>query len=155
MSTARSISSRAAQRLSSEKLDRRTLTRQAELPLTQLLSFSLAADGKRMAVAGWDRARREYVLGLWDLTTQRAVKWLAGHRDPTNRFSMPILAAALSPDGRVLVSADGRGHIRLWDIDTGKERRAMEGHRGAVTSLRFLLNSSRPERKWLCIYGDS
>ena len=43
----------------------------------------------------------------------------------------------MTRDGRTLASSSFDETIRLWDLETGKELRALRGHRGAVNSLVF------------------
>jgi WD40 repeat protein len=43
---------------------------------------------------------------------------------------------AFSPDGRLLAQADGNT-ARLWDLYTGKEAAAFDGHRGPLAGLAF------------------
>ncbi len=43
---------------------------------------------------------------------------------------------AFSPDGRLLAQSDGN-KARLWDLYTGKEAGAFDGHRGALAGLAF------------------
>jgi WD40 repeat protein len=50
---------------------------------------------------------------------------------------MPLYAAAVSPDGRLLALAGLDGRIRLHDLATGRPRRTLEGHADAVYSLAF------------------
>jgi WD40 repeat protein len=47
-------------------------------------------------------------------------------------LSLPVF----SPDGRMLATSDDRV-VRVWEVATGKERRAFHGHTAAVISLAF------------------
>jgi len=58
----------------------------------------------------------------------------------------PIISVAFSPDGRFALSGGGditsggmgkKNLILLWEIETGKEIRRFEGHKGCVTSVAF------------------
>jgi WD40 repeat protein len=44
---------------------------------------------------------------------------------------------AVSPDGRMGVSGDVQGEIRVWDLVEGELREQFQGHQGAVTYLSF------------------
>jgi WD40 repeat protein len=46
-----------------------------------------------------------------------------------------VLALVFSPDGKTLISAGADGVIHLWDVNTGKEKSQLRGHREEVTSL--------------------
>jgi WD40 repeat protein len=48
-----------------------------------------------------------------------------------------VMAAAFSPDSRLLATGDWVGVIRLWDTLTGAEIAVLPGHRGPVLSLAF------------------
>jgi WD40 repeat protein len=63
----------------------------------------------------------------------------------TLRFCQPFpTSIAYSPDGKVLASGGSDNRIRLWDPDTGKEVRILEGHKGSVNCIAF-----SPDGKWL------
>jgi WD40 repeat protein len=51
----------------------------------------------------------------------------------------PVAAAALSPNGKTLVSVDGRNDYLLcvWEAGTGKEVRRLRGHQNAVNQFAF------------------
>jgi WD40 repeat protein len=49
---------------------------------------------------------------------------------------------AFSPDGRLLALADGNT-ARLWDLYTGKEASAFDGHRGPIAGLAFAPDGRR------------
>jgi len=45
--------------------------------------------------------------------------------------------AAYSPDGKLIATGDASAVVRVWDADSGKLLRNMEGHRGAIQALAF------------------
>src|SRR5439155_20572923 len=46
-------------------------------------------------------------------------------------------AIAFSPDGKLLASASRDRTARLWDVQTGKQIAALDGHRGGVYAVAF------------------
>ena len=48
-----------------------------------------------------------------------------------------VMAVALSPDDRFVLSGGGDSKARLWDTSTGAEIRRFEGNRGNISSVAF------------------
>ena len=49
----------------------------------------------------------------------------------------PVDAIAISPDGKIAASSGADQVIRLWDIESGKQRASLAGHVTAVSALCF------------------
>ncbi len=79
-------------------------------------------DGRRVAVAGYDRAVR-----VWDADTGRELLDLRGHSDY-------IRSCDWSPDGSRLVTGGVDGTVRVWDTASGIELLTIEGGREACWS---------------------
>ena len=81
--------------------------------------LSVAADGSRIASGG-----KNGRITLWDASAGEIMGRLgtadAGH-------TSPVRALAFSPDGRRLLSS-ATGEIILWDVESGKKIRQLEGH---------------------------
>jgi WD40 repeat protein len=68
----------------------------------------------------------------------------------TIRFCQPFPGTLIfSPDGKVLASGGSDKRIRLWDPDTGKELRTLEGHTGYVKCIALSADG-----KWLASGGQ-
>jgi WD40 repeat protein len=77
----------------------------------RLLAF--APDGRTLAAAGLPPEAGPWSIWLWDVPTRRPrsiLEWDGG-----------VSCLAVTADGAALAAA-GYGSIRLWDLDTGKER---------------------------------
>jgi WD40 repeat protein len=57
----------------------------------------------------------------------------------TSRFqhATDIRGLAFSPDGKVIASGSGRGTIRLWDAETGRELKVLPAHGSGIAGLAF------------------
>jgi WD40 repeat protein len=102
----------------------------------------VSADGRWLALTSGD------VVKLWDLRSGHGPRSLRGH-------TSPIMAAAFSPDSRVLATGGGEilGHpasrahavsdlpgdssIKLWDVTTGREIRTLAGQTHTIRHLAF------------------
>ncbi len=54
-----------------------------------------------------------------------------------------VLAVALSPDDRLLVSGGRDGYVHVWERCTGKLLHTFSGHKGAVVAAAFTLDGQR------------
>lgn len=91
------------------------------------------------------RSPARFFLSLVTLLIFVANHCAAEPQERTNlQWPGPVNAVAFSPDGRtiavggVLIELTGfKGHIKLWEVDTGKETATFKGHRAEVKSLAF------------------
>jgi WD40 repeat protein len=54
-----------------------------------------------------------------------------------------IRALAVSPDGKVLVSASDDETVKFWDIESGRHFKTLRAHNGAVRGLAFSQDGRR------------
>lgn len=88
------------------------------------LTLALSPDGSTFAISGRDRS-----LHVRDLAGGRERKW-AGP-------ASAVMAMALSPDGKLLVTGTANGQVSLWNAQTGEADRDLAGHAGNVTWASF------------------
>jgi WD40 repeat protein len=104
------------------------------LPLSPVTVFAAAfsADGRLLVTSGEDHRVR-----LWELASGRERAALPGRKEGS-------WAVALSPDGRLLASGDGRANaVRLWDVATGRGLPALAGHAADASALLFSADGTR------------
>jgi WD40 repeat protein len=101
-----------------------------------VLGVSFGPGGRLASVSGRSDAPGELI--LWDVRAGRAEHYRRS-RDSW------LLSVAFAPDGKTVAVGGGRYdearrawtdcHLLLWDAATGRERRALAGHAGAVGSV--------------------
>jgi len=70
---------------------------------------------------------------------------LRGHSDP-------VTATAFTPDGKGLATCTRQGEVKLWDVDSTKERRALR-QSGTVLGLAFLPDGRTLAMSWFEPFG--
>eukprot|EP00162_Nutomonas_longa_P014128 comp21835_c1_seq7/m.49294 comp21835_c1_seq7/g.49294 ORF comp21835_c1_seq7/g.49294 comp21835_c1_seq7/m.49294 type:complete len:650 (+) comp21835_c1_seq7:154-2103(+) len=53
------------------------------------------------------------------------------------RYSDTIYSANFSPDGKLLVTGTGQGHVVVWNAESGKQEVVLRGHDDVVHSVQF------------------
>ena len=73
-------------------------------------------DGKLIASVADDMVCR-----LWDANSGEAIRSLEKHaRETPHHYPSMLYAAAFSPNGQFLATADRIGHVIVWEVATGK-----------------------------------
>jgi RNA polymerase sigma factor (sigma-70 family) len=88
-----------------------------------VLSIAFSHDGKLMAGGGYDSEKGDYFARLWEVETGKELR-----RFRTGNNGYGIRQMAFSPDMKTLASGSDDGHLRLFDVNTGKERKAFPKH---------------------------
>ncbi|MBN1557764.1 MAG: protein kinase [Lentisphaerae bacterium] len=92
-------------------------------------SAAFTPDGRRLVLCG-----------------ARAVVWNLEPREPVAAFTNhhgAVTCAAASPDGQWVVSGGRDGTARIWNAASGRERRILPGHAGAVAAVAWCPGGKR------------
>ena len=105
-------------------------------PKGQCSGLAFAPDGQLLAAVSADTC----IVTVYDAATGAEVRsW----KDSS------MLAAAFSPDGKLLATGHRAGEISLWNLADGEKKRTLRGHSAPVRSLRFT-----PDGETLVSAGD-
>jgi WD40 repeat protein len=97
-----------------------------------VVAFSWSGDGRLLAIIGGG------VRGttLWDVSTGRLVRHFGAHHHET------LTQVRCVPTGRLLITGNNEGTLRLWDYSTGEELGAVKGAYGGVDALEITSDGS-------------
>jgi RNA polymerase sigma factor (sigma-70 family) len=123
-------------------IDVSTGTLNQAIPFKGVLGgLAFSADGKRLAFGGkilnpTEPGRVE--ITLWDVRKGAVGSTIERPLVDKGEFQdSGLTCLAFSPDGAVLVAAETDCTLRLWDTETGKLRRTLEGHTDRIWDVAF------------------
>ena len=104
----------------------------AQIAAERLAPFDNSEDRELRAASGMDWA--------WQYVDRqlRAPQMVSEMRHATTVYSV-----AISPDGRIVASGDGKGLIKIWELATGREITTLAAHDGEVRALEFSPSGDR------------
>jgi eukaryotic-like serine/threonine-protein kinase len=96
----------------------------------EVKSLALSDDDKTLvSVSGGDIVNNVWTVRVWDLGTGQ-------ERANFKAFAGPVTCMALSRDGKTFVSGSWDNRVKVWDVDTRRERTTlMKGHAFGVNSM--------------------
>ena len=115
-------------------------------------AYSSSGNRKWVASTGW---RNEFK--VWDV--EKAAEWLKRYGNSTQSLILdPSLSGRVhtfhghsdfvsdvifSPNNRIVASCSWDGEIKLWNVENGREIRALKGHTSGIQSIVFSQDGSR------------
>src|SRR5262249_9679529 len=97
-------------------------------------SVAVSRDGKTVVSGSQDGTVR-----LWNVAQRQERAVLRGHAEHAQGGvgKKAVFSVLCSPDGKTLASGSAGQTIKLWDLDTGKERLTLRGHTKDIANLCF------------------
>ena len=97
----------------------------------RVLALAVSPDGRLLATGGGAPSRAGEIL-VWKIDE-------AGNLSHSQTIAAPhqdtVLSLRFSPDGKTLASSSADRMIKLWNVETGEQQKALEGHTHHVTAI--------------------
>ncbi|WP_417744400.1 c-type cytochrome domain-containing protein [Rosistilla oblonga] len=100
----------------------------------RVLTVDIDPTGKWLVTGGGEPSRSGEVQ-IWNLADGSLVRTFENPHTDT------VLCARFSPDGKTLATSSSDRMIKLWDIETGKLLKTLEGHTHHVNSIAWNVNN--------------
>lgn len=100
--------------------------------------LAYSPDGKRIASCGGLAPVREASAKIWDAETDQL---RCTFQIPDKKYQ--VSSVNWTSDGKRVATASHDRTIRIWDAETGKELKTLEGHHSAVRSVAFSPDDKR------------
>lgn len=91
----------------------------AKVPGGTVRALAFSPDGKLLAFGAFSTSKRGNTVGLWEVDTLKAAAAVPEH-------THTVSTVAFSPDGKTLAFAGDGEAVRLWGVDTGRDRAVIE-----------------------------
>ena len=100
--------------------------------LGQIAALAFSPDGTLLAVGAHSQVH------LWNVNTHNKLFSASTlHKRGRVTFHNNAEPLVFSPDGKILVNGTSNGTIQVWDVETGNQITALEGHTQSVETLKF------------------
>ncbi|HAZ46664.1 MAG TPA: hypothetical protein DDW76_05545 [Cyanobacteria bacterium UBA11369] len=105
----------------------------------EVTCIAISPDGQTLFCGGNEDNK---TIAILNLTNGELIALLEG-RNSDKSGNQYIYSIAISPDGRTLVSGDDNHTIEVWDLQTRRLIRILQGHSGDITSVAITPDGQR------------
>ncbi len=91
-------------------------------------------DGTKIGTASLDLTGR-----IWDAKTGESLTVLEGHEKQTDETLIPdgVWSIAFAPDNESVATAGSDKTVRIWDVETGNQKKVLKGSESLVFSVAY------------------
>jgi len=104
---------------------------------------AISRDGRWIATGGDDKSAQ-----LWDAHQLLDLAKLSQVKTgvPQKKFvahATEVTAVAFSPDNRILATGDAKGHVKLWNVESGQMEANLDGQTRRISAIVYIANGAR------------